>query len=115
MNLKLQNCPFCAEEIKNEAIKCKHCGEILDAEIRKSREKEKQLNAPKQRVWSPGIAAVLSLIIPGAGQMYKGEILTGLLWLIIVPIGYLMLIFPGLILHFVCIILASSGNPYRQY
>ena len=33
----------------------------------------------------PGLAAVLSAVIPGVGQLYNGRILAGLLWLIITP------------------------------
>jgi TM2 domain-containing membrane protein YozV len=33
----------------------------------------------------PGLAAVLSPIIPGVGQFYNRLILPGLLWLIIAP------------------------------
>ena len=34
---------------------------------------------------SPGVAAVLSLIIPGVGQIYNGDFLRGIFWLIITP------------------------------
>ena len=35
--------------------------------------------------YKPGPAAVLSLLIPGVGQIYNGDFLRGIFWLIITP------------------------------
>ncbi len=58
---------------------------------------------------NPGIAAVLSLIVPGIGQLYNGRILWGILWLIITP-GFW--IGSGGLLGWVCHLL-SAYQAYR--
>ena len=34
---------------------------------------------------NPGVAAVLSLVIPGVGQFYNGDFIRGIFWLIVTP------------------------------
>ena len=36
-------------------------------------------------VKNPGLAAVLSVLIPGVGQIYNGDFLRGIFWLIVTP------------------------------
>jgi TM2 domain-containing membrane protein YozV len=113
--LQTKKCPYCAETINAEAIKCKHCGEILDDNLRTSRQQQAPTVFPEQKVrkWSPGIAALLSFLIPGAGDMYKGNVGIGLLWLLFVVLGYIAFVIIGLILHLICIFAAASGDPYK--
>ncbi|MGA2110043.1 MAG: zinc ribbon domain-containing protein [Syntrophorhabdales bacterium] len=47
----MKKCPFCAEEIQDDAIKCKHCGEFLDASSRR-RFAEKKLQCISEHLSS---------------------------------------------------------------
>ena len=58
------------------------------------------------------VTAVLSFCVPGLGQLYKGQIINGIVWFFAVGLGYAALILPGLLLHFFCIVGAASGNPW---
>jgi hypothetical protein len=60
------------------------------------------------------VAAVLSLLVPGAGQLYAGRPLSGLVWFVVVTLGYLMLIVPGVLLHIVCVASAASAAHHTR-
>ena len=72
------------------------------------------INHPPVQRWSPGLAAVLSFVVPGLGQLYKGQILNGIVWFFLVGMGYVALILPGIVLHFFCVLGALSGNPWTE-
>ena len=63
-----------------------------------------------QPVKNPGTAAVLSFIIPGVGQIYNGDFLRGVFWLIVTP-GFW--IGTGGLLGWVCHVIASF-TAYRR-
>ena len=59
-------------------------------------------------------AAVLSLIVPGAGHLYAGRPLAGVGWFALVTLGYVLLVIPGLVLHILCIAsAAAAANQWR--
>ncbi len=57
---------------------------------------------------SPALAAVLSMFIPGAGQLYARRFVAAVIWFFAVGAGYALII-PGLILHVFCILSAASS------
>lgn len=60
---------------------------------------------------SPLLAAALSLVIPGAGQVYTGNFAAAIVWFIAVSAGYALIV-PGLLLHLLCIA-AAAGSAHR--
>ena len=101
-------CPFCRESIKIDARRCRHCGEALDPVLRASEEAARSGIVRRDPSFSPGVARVLSFFLPGLGHIYRGKLLSGFLWMIVTPLGYLCFILPGLILHLLCIIFSGK-------
>ena len=134
---QIKPCMFCGENIALSAIKCKHCNEFLDGRPRETAVMQQPvayvqqpaMPAPAPTVvnvsqvtnvggiphkqWSGLLAAFLSFIIPGLGQLYKGQVINGAVWFAVTVIGYVAFIIPGLVLHLCCILGAATGNPYR--
>lgn len=57
---------------------------------------------------NPGVAAVLSFIIPGLGQIYCERILRGLVFLGLAIFGYMLFVFPGVIVAIVSMLDARA-------
>jgi TM2 domain-containing membrane protein YozV len=56
-----------------------------------------------RRAPSPGIAAVLSVLLPGLGQVYAGRLLAGGLWFLATGFAYWAVLLPGFLVHALCI------------
>jgi TM2 domain-containing membrane protein YozV len=92
-----------------------------DASDQKS---SRQAPAARPKHSNPAAAALLSSLVAGAGQMYRGEMRDGLVWLVVVKscygAGLLMLflagsnlaartlLFLGVFLHIACIVHATG-------
>ena len=59
---------------------------------------------------NPGVAAVLSVLIPGVGQVYNGDFLRALFWMLITP-G--LWIGTGGLLGWICHVIAAY-TAYRR-
>lgn len=106
----VHRCPVCRNNCSVQAAVCPKCGHPFV--VQGYPLPATQNTKPKKR-WNGLVAMLLSLLIPGVGQIYKGQVLSGILWFVIVAIGYAMFIFPGLFLHFFCILGAGLGDPYK--
>lgn len=61
-----------------------------------------------QRTVSPGLAALLSVGVPGLGHLYAHRVVAAIMWFFVVTAAY-ALILPGLVLHFFNILSAAAS------
>ena len=103
-------CPECNNNTSDKAHACPACGYPNPKQFTTEQVTIKQVTTKRvpTKNYNCGIAALLSLIIPGAGQIYKGQIVTGLILLVLVTVGYCLII-PGMVLHLCCILEAAGG------
>jgi TM2 domain-containing membrane protein YozV len=135
----MRECPFCAEQIMPLAKKCKHCGETLDVALRAAEEARRSVEAlASQQHGAPAYAApvnvhvnnvvttttivggkakqgfsllagLLSLFIPGLGQLYRGRFFAAVFWFVLTAAGYACFFIPGVVLHILCVLSALFG------
>jgi TM2 domain-containing membrane protein YozV len=66
----------------------------------------------------PWIAGLLSLLVPGVGQIYNGRIIIGILWLVLTGVSWIGSVgFLGWIVHIIaarCAYSYAKDNPIRS-
>jgi hypothetical protein len=93
-----ETCRFCKCNIEIDARKCQHCKEWLDGTV-------------EHNLVSNIIAGILSMICPGAGQIYFGELTLGIIMfsaVIFYSLGALTISMPfvlvALAIHFLSVV-----------
>jgi hypothetical protein len=69
---------------------------------------------PRVKRWNRWVAMLLSVVMPGLGQGYKGEVAAGIAWCVIVVAAYTVLTTLGVVLHACCCIGAATGDPWTE-
>jgi TM2 domain-containing membrane protein YozV len=81
-------CTSCGEKIKKEAEICPHCGVRQLAE---RAETQSQASNQSNKQKDSGIAAIASFLVTGLGQIYNGQILKGIVLIILQGINLLLM------------------------
>lgn len=64
----------------------------------------------------PGIAAVLSVLIPGLGHLYSGRLAAGAVWFLAAAFGYWAILVPGFLIHALSVWFAyQAAKVWRSY
>ena len=61
------------------------------------------------------LAAVWSMMLPGLGQMMKGQIMPGIIWAFLTAGGYYAFFWPGITIHILCVLDAALNKGVKSW
>lgn len=89
--MALIKCPECGKEISDLAKACPSCGCPVHSGSVDETESVRIVQMPPMKPKkNPGVAVVLSLLLPGLGQLYNGQIGIGLVMMVIIVGMYIL-------------------------
>lgn len=109
--MSLVTCEDCGHQVSDKAAACPQCGRPMAPVVQPPPPEPHETTREIVVEPSPGVAAVLSFLLPGLGQMYRGNVGAGLLWLLLVVVGYMALVIPGVVLHL--LVHFRCGRPFK--